>query len=87
MVNSGEKSVLIHFMNVTTTYVFLVSKVVELLNRIGGSACYQGNSDPEFLNFPNIHKDAMMDHSSKSTLFMYSCCYTPVYRRKQSCCC
>ena len=36
LVNSGTKSVLIHFMNVTTTiyYVFLVSKVVELLNCI-----------------------------------------------------
>ena len=38
---------------------------MELLNRISGSVCCQGNCDLEFLSLPNIHKDAMMDHSSK----------------------
>ena len=38
---------------------------MKLLNRISGSVCCQGNSDVEFLSLPNIHKDAMMDHSSK----------------------
>ena len=52
-------------MIVSTPCVFLVSKVVELLNCISGSVCCQGNSDSEFLSLSNIHKDAMMDHSSK----------------------
>ena len=81
LVNSGTKSVLIHFMNVTTTiyYVFLVSKVVELLNCISGSVCCQGNSDPEFLNLPNIHKDAMMDHSSKHLKSFIPAVAIPMY--------
>ena len=52
-------------MIVFTPYAYLVLKVVELLNCISGSACCQGNSDPEFLSLSNIHKGAMMDHSSK----------------------
>ena len=71
------------------TFVFLVSKVVELLNHISGSVCCQGNFDPEFLNLPNIHKDAMMDHSSKHVkqfIHVFLLLYL-LYRRKQSCCC
>ena len=62
--------------------------VVELLNRISGSecTCCQGNSDLEFLSLANIHKDAMMDHSSKHAkhfIYVFLLFYP---RRKQSYC-
>ena len=66
--------------------MFLVSKVVELLNHISGSDCCQGNSDLEFLSLANIHKDAMMDHSSKHAkhfIYVFLLFYP---RRKQSYC-
>lgn len=41
-----------------------VSRFCNLLNHLSASKVCKGNSEPQFLSLPNIHKNSLMDHST-----------------------
>ena len=43
---------------------FVVSRVSDLLNVLSTTKVCEGNSEPQFLSLPNIHRDVMMNVSS-----------------------
>lgn len=59
--NSGEHLLYLCFMFYTN---FIVSRFCNLLNHLSASKVCKGNSEPQFLSLPNIHKNSLMDHSS-----------------------
>ena len=48
-----------------------VTKVTFLINALRESVICEGNSDEDYLKLPNIHKNVLMNHSSKlCTIFI-----------------